>query len=62
MNILLFGIPGVRKTAIGKELARRMNLLFFDQKEEMEQLYGKTAYEISRYTFGNGYDRIKRKP
>ncbi|MBR2794222.1 MAG: hypothetical protein IKE16_06195 [Solobacterium sp.] len=61
MNILLFGIPCVGKNTIGRKLAELMNLPFFNQQEEMEQLKGKTAFELSRSTYGDGYDRYKRE-
>ena len=61
MNILLFGIPCVGKKTIGKELAKQMNLPFFDQQEEMEKLNGKSAYDLSRSFIGDGFDRCKRK-
>ena len=61
MNILLFGIPCVGKNTIGRKLAEFMNLPFFNQQEEMEKLKGKTSWELSRSTYGDGYDRNKRE-
>lgn len=45
-SIVLIGLPGCGKTTLGRMLAERISLSFFDSDEEIERLTGKTVSEI----------------
>lgn len=45
-SIVLVGLMGAGKTTIGRRLARRLNLAFFDADEEIEAAAGRTVSEI----------------
>jgi shikimate kinase len=47
-TIVLVGLMGAGKTAIGRRLAARLNLLFFDSDAEIETAAGETIEEIFR--------------
>ena len=60
MNILLFGVASVGKSTIGKALAERMNISFYDGYDELEAYYGKPIRQIqSEYFLGSGFDDAK---
>src|SRR5262245_32826797 len=45
-SIVLVGMPGCGKSAIGRRLAPRLDLTFVDADEEIERAAGKTIREI----------------
>ncbi|MDX2361556.1 MAG: shikimate kinase [Crocinitomicaceae bacterium] len=45
-RVILIGFMGSGKTTLGKELATRMNIPFFDSDEEIERAHLKTVGEI----------------
>lgn len=45
-NIILIGMPGSGKTAIGKELSKKLNMSFVDMDEMIEAKEGKSITEI----------------
>lgn len=45
-SIVLVGLMGAGKTTIGRRLARRLDLPFFDADEEIEAAAGRTVSEI----------------
>jgi shikimate kinase len=45
-SIVLVGMPGCGKSAIGRRLAPRLNLSFVDADDEIERAAGKTIREI----------------
>ncbi|HCX61908.1 MAG TPA: shikimate kinase [Clostridiales bacterium] len=45
-NIVLIGMPGSGKTAIGKELSKKLNMSFVDMDEMIEAKEGKSITEI----------------
>jgi shikimate kinase len=45
-SIVMVGMPGCGKSALGKRLAPRLNLPFVDVDEEIEKAAGKTVREI----------------
>jgi shikimate kinase len=45
-SIVMVGMPGCGKSALGKRLAPRLNLPFVDVDEEIERAAGKTVKEI----------------
>lgn len=55
MNIILIGFMGVGKTSVGKVLADKLNLTFFDTDFEIEKKYGKIDYIFEK--FGQDYFR-----
>jgi shikimate kinase len=46
MKIFLIGLPGSGKSTFGKELARKLNLLFIDLDTEIEKACGKEVRTI----------------
>ena len=44
-NLILIGMPGSSKSTVGKALATKKNMLFFDSDKRFEELYG----NISRF-------------
>ncbi|WP_310604586.1 shikimate kinase [Anaerosporobacter sp.] len=53
MNILLFGISNVGKTAIGKIMAQKLNYDFYDIDDEVKQYYG--YKNMDEFIHKNGY-------
>lgn len=47
-NVVLIGMPGCGKSAVGREIARRMGRSFFDLDEEIRRMAGRTPEEIIR--------------
>ncbi len=45
-NIALCGMPSAGKTSVGKLVAKKLNLEFFDSDEEITKKHGKTPKEI----------------
>jgi shikimate kinase len=46
MNITLIGMPGVGKTSIGKELAKKLEYIFLDLDDEIEKRNGLKLQQI----------------
>ena len=59
-SIVLVGLMGAGKTAIGKRLAARLNLPFHDADEEIERAAGMSIAEIFK-THGEGAFRAGEK-
>jgi shikimate kinase/3-dehydroquinate synthase len=59
-SIVLVGLMGAGKTAIGKRLAAQLGLPFFDADQEIERAAGMTIAEIFR-THGEAYFRAGEK-
>src|SRR3954454_3148416 len=61
-TIVLVGLMGAGKTKIGRRLAVRLNLPFFDSDNEIETAAGETIEEIFRYrgeaVFRDGERRV----
>ena len=61
-TIVLVGLMGAGKTKIGRRLAARLNLPFFDSDDEIEAVAGETIEEIfanrGEATFRNGERRV----
>ncbi|HEV8678461.1 MAG TPA: shikimate kinase [Stellaceae bacterium] len=61
-TIVLVGLMGAGKTKIGRRLAARLNLPFFDSDNEIEAAAGETIEEIFRYrgesVFRDGEHRV----
>lgn len=55
-SVVLIGLMGAGKTAVGKRLAQRLELAFTDADSEIEQAAGKTISEIFA-EHGEGYFR-----
>ena len=55
-NIILIGLPGCGKTAIGKILAKKLNLDFIDLDEEIVKKAKKSIPEI----FAKGEDVFRK--
>lgn len=47
-TVVLVGLMGAGKTKIGRRLAQRLNLPFFDSDQEIEEAAGETIEEIFR--------------
>ena len=56
MNVFLIGYRGSGKSAVGRELARRLGLDFVDTDEKVEEAAGKTIAEIFA---GDGEDEFR---
>jgi shikimate kinase/3-dehydroquinate synthase len=59
-SIVLVGLMGAGKTAIGKRLAAQLGLPFFDADQEIERAAGTTIAEIFRI-YGEAYFRAGEK-
>ena len=59
-SIVLVGLMGAGKTAIGKRLAAQLRLPFYDADQEIERAAGTTVAEIFR-THGEAYFRAGEK-
>lgn len=59
MKILIWGIPCVGKTDIGKMLAKKLNYKYFDMNEIIKKKYG--TIDNFHNTFSNDYDKFKEK-
>ena len=46
MNITLIGMAGAGKTTVGKQLAKKLNMVFVDTDRLIEEEYGKKLNEI----------------
>jgi shikimate kinase len=61
-TIVLVGLMGAGKTRIGRRMAARLNLPFFDSDEEIEAAAGETVEEIFRHrgetAFRDGERRV----
>ncbi|MCD6252818.1 MAG: bifunctional shikimate kinase AroK/3-dehydroquinate synthase AroB [Thermotogae bacterium] len=60
MRVFLVGMMGSGKTAVGKLLARSLELDFVDMDEEIKKREGKTISRIFQ-EFGEGYFRAREK-
>ena len=59
MKILIWGIPCVGKTDIGKMLAEKLNYKYFDMNEIIKKKYG--TIDNFHNIFSNDYERFKEK-
>lgn len=59
MKILIWGIPCVGKSDIGKMLAKKLNYKYFDMNEILKNKYG-TIDNFNNF-FSNDYDKFKEK-
>ena len=59
MKILIWGIPCVGKTDIGKMLAKKLNYKYFDMNEIIKKKYG--TIDNFHNTFLSDYDEFKEK-
>ena len=59
MKILIWGIPCVGKTDIGKLLAKKLNYKYFDMNEIIKKKYG--TIDNFHNIFSNDYDEFKEK-
>ncbi len=59
MKILIWGIPCVGKTDIGKMLAEKLNYKYFDMNEIIKRKYG--TIDNFHNIFSNDYERFKEK-
>ena len=59
MKILIWGIPCVGKTDIGKMLAKKLNYKYFDMNEIIKKKYG--TIDNFHNTFFSDYDEFKEK-
>lgn len=59
MKILIWGIPCVGKTDIGKMLAEKLNYKYFDINEIIKRKYG--TIDNFHNIFSNDYERFKKK-
>lgn len=59
MKILIWGIPCVGKTVIGKMLAKKLNYKYFDMNEIIKKKYG--TIDNFHNVFSNDYDKFKEK-
>lgn len=58
MKIFLVGLPGSGKTTLGKKIAEKYNISFFDLDEEIIKIENRSVSEIFM-TFGENYFRRK---
>lgn len=58
MNIILFGIKHSGKTTLGKEIAKILNLTFFDTDNLIEKF---TGMSVRQLFFNNGRDAFMQK-
>ena len=58
-NIILIGMPGSGKTAVGKALAEKTGRAFLDADEELEKRTGRTILEIFDEEGENGFRRYE---
>ena len=59
MKILIWGIPCVGKTEVGKLLAKKLNYKYFDMNEIIKKKYG--TIDNFHNIFVNDYDEFKEK-
>ena len=59
MRLLIWGISNVRKTTIGKELAKKINCKFYDIDDEIIKIYG--SIDLFQEEFPNDYNRFDIK-
>ncbi len=55
-NIVLIGMPGCGKTTIGRELAKKLKVRFYDSDRHIEKTTGKSISEI----FENGEEHFRQ--
>ena len=60
-NIVLCGMPSAGKTSVGKIIAKKLNLQFFDSDDEIFKSYGKTPAEIIKSQSENEFRDIESK-
>ena len=58
-NIALCGMPSAGKTSVGKLLAKKLNLEFFDSDEEISKKYGKTPKDIINESGEDGFRELE---
>lgn len=60
MNIMLFGLSNVGKTAAGRILAEKLGYIFYDLDEEVRKKYNMTQLEfIDTFWLRNERDRLR---
>ncbi|MFH1391584.1 MAG: shikimate kinase [Candidatus Diapherotrites archaeon] len=60
-NVALIGFRGTGKTQIGKRLAKRLNMTFFDTDKEIVRETGKTIPEIFEQSGESGFREIEKQ-
>lgn len=60
-NIVLIGFMGAGKTEVGRSLAERLGMDFFDVDAEIEKGQGRTVWEIFYTETEEGFRRIEAK-
>lgn len=61
MDVVLVGLPGSGKSAVGRRLAARHQALFVDLDEQIEQAAGRTIPEIFEADGEAGFRRLERE-
>lgn len=59
MDIVLIGMPGCGKSAIGRNVARRLNMPFIDMDSEIERLENRKISEIFAADGEDGFRRCE---
>jgi len=60
VNIILTGMMGSGKSEVGKRLAKKLNMKFFDMDENIEQTTGMKISKIFKYRGETGFRRLER--
>tara|TARA_Y100000310_G_scaffold345709_1_gene468608 strand:+ start:11923 stop:12444 length:522 start_codon:yes stop_codon:yes gene_type:complete len=60
-NVALIGFRGTGKTQIGKRLAKRLNMKFFDTDKEIVRETGRTIPEIFEQSGESGFREIEKE-
>lgn len=59
MKLLIWGISNVGKTTIGKNLAKKINYIFYDIDDEIIKMYG--SIDLFQEEFPNDENRFDTK-
>ena len=58
-NIVLIGMPGCGKSAIGKKIAKKLNMPFYDADEVVVEMAGQTIPEMFAISEGDFVELVK---
>ena len=61
MDLVLVGLPGAGKSAVGRRVANRNGALFFDLDEQIEKAAGRTIPEIFAEDGEAAFRRLERE-